>query len=93
MYAIFPGSVDVAADTARQTITVSPAPLTIAADNKSRLYGQVNPTLTTNISGLLFSDTPADLGTISVTTTAQASSPVGTYPIMPSGEHKSELCC
>jgi len=63
-------------------LTVSPAPLTITANNQSKLYGAALPVLTVAYSGFVNGDTAASL-TIppSVTTTATASSPVGAYPI------------
>ena len=58
--------------------------LTITADNKSKVYGSANPTLTVTYTGLVNGDAaPSTLPTI--TTTAVASSPVGPYPITASG--------
>ena len=61
------------------TLTLTAAPLTVAADNLSRLYGDPNPTLTGTTTGLKNGET------ISVTysTTATQTSAVGTYPIAP----------
>jgi len=68
------------------TLTVNPAPLTITADNQSTLYGEADPTLTAGYSGFVNGDTASTLsGTLSLTTTATASSAAGTYPITPSG--------
>ncbi len=39
--------------------TITPAQLTVAADNKSREYGLANPALTGTISGLVGGDTTA----------------------------------
>jgi hypothetical protein len=67
-------------------LTVTPAPLTISADNKTRAVGQPNPTLTASYSGLADGDTPASLGgTLTLTTTATTFSPPGQYPITVSG--------
>ena len=68
------------------TLTVNPAALTITANNQSKAYDQVNPTLTVGYSGFVSGDTPASLTTApSISTTATTGSPVGTYPITASG--------
>ncbi|MCH7407619.1 MBG domain-containing protein, partial [Belliella aquatica] len=54
--------------------------LTITADNKSKVYGQANPTLTFTYSGLVNGDSKAATEP-SIATTATASPNVGTYPI------------
>jgi sugar lactone lactonase YvrE len=70
------------------TITVVPGTLTItqasiainvAANNTSRTYGAANPTFTSTITGALNGDT----FTITYSTTATATSPIGAYPIVP----------
>lgn len=64
------------------SITVTPAPLTISADDKSKLEGDVNPTLTATYTGFVNGDTLTNLTTpVSLSTTAIDSSPVGDYPI------------
>ncbi len=68
------------------TADITPAPLTITADNKTRLYGTANPMLTASYSGLVSGDTPASLTKPpSLSTSATISSPVGAYPIVVSG--------
>src|SRR5262249_24618260 len=68
------------------TLTVTPAALTITANNKSRAYGSANPALTVSYAGFVNSDTAASLTTPpTVTTSATASSGVGTYAITASG--------
>src|SRR5213076_6249 len=68
--------------TATAYITVYRAPLTITANNATKAYGAANPTLTVSYSGFVNGDTAASLTTPpSVTTTATATSGVGTYPI------------
>jgi uncharacterized delta-60 repeat protein len=59
------------------TLTVNKAALSIAANAKTKVYGQANPSLTGTIAGLKNSDNI----TASYTTTATASSGVGSYPI------------
>jgi hypothetical protein len=68
------------------TLTVSTATLTITASNQSKIYGVAIPTLTATYSGFVNGDTAASLTTApTLSTTATASSPVGTYPITASG--------
>lgn len=67
-------------------LTVTPAPLTITADNKSKIYGVALPALTASYSGFVNGDTEASLDTpVTLSTTATATSDVGTYPITAGG--------
>ena len=67
-------------------LTVTPAPLTITADDASRPYGASNPTFTAAYSGFVNGDDASDLDTAAaLATTATAASPAGTYPITVSG--------
>jgi autotransporter-associated beta strand protein len=62
--------------------SVTPAPLTIMANNATKLYGAAVPSLTATYSGFKNGDTAASLTMPpSLTTAATASSPVGTYSI------------
>ncbi|HKT49405.1 MAG TPA: MBG domain-containing protein [Candidatus Angelobacter sp.] len=61
------------------TLTINPAPLTVSANNASRLFGTPNPPLSGTLTGVKNGD-PI---TASFSTTATATSPVGTYPITP----------
>jgi hypothetical protein len=64
-------------------LTVAPAWLTVAALDQSKVYGQVNPPLTYAVSGFVNGDDSRVLnGNPTLATTAGATSPVGTYPIM-----------
>lgn len=64
------------------TLTVTKAPLTFTANNKSRAFGSPNPALTYAISGLVNGETSAVLaGAPELATTATSSSPAGSYPI------------
>ena len=75
------------ASSASGTISVAQAPLKIAANNATRVYGGANPTLTASYAGFLNGDTPSVLiGTLSCITAATSASPVGTYPITCSGQ-------
>lgn len=66
-------------------VNVTRATLTVTADDKSRLFGQVNPTLTTTVSGFVngeTADTAAGFdGTGSAMTTANTTTSVGTAVI------------
>jgi hypothetical protein len=60
-------------------LTINPAPLTVTADNASKLFNTVNPPL----SGVIIGIKNADPITATYSTTATTTSPVGTYPITP----------
>jgi hypothetical protein len=67
-------------------INVSPAPLTITANNTNKIYGAALPTFTASYSGFVNGDTALSLGTaVTLGTTATASSPIGAYAITASG--------
>jgi len=75
-----------AAASAMQTLTVNKTSLTIAADNKLKFEGQVNPTLTATYTGFVLGETPSVLLTPAIiTTTAVTASLPGTYPITVAG--------
>ncbi len=61
------------------TLTVGQATLTVTAANANRIYGTPNPTFSASATGAVNGDT----FTFAETTTATATSPVGTYPIVP----------
>jgi M6 family metalloprotease-like protein len=61
------------------------AAVTIQPNNASRPYGTENPNFTLNITGLEGRDTPASLGTITITTTATTASLPGNYSITARG--------
>ncbi|HZY87682.1 MAG TPA: MBG domain-containing protein [Gemmataceae bacterium] len=68
------------------TLTVTPAPLTITADDKSRPYALGNPPLTASYKGFVNHDTPLSLTALpTLGTTANPASPPGTYPITVGG--------
>ncbi len=67
-------------------LVVTPANLTIAADDKARLAGQPNPPFTATGSGFKLGQTFTDLnGSLVLTTPATTASPAGAYPIVPGG--------
>jgi hypothetical protein len=61
------------------SLTVTPAALTGAANNATRVYGAANPAFSGTVTGAVGSDSFTE----SFTTTATASSNVGSYPIVP----------
>jgi MBG domain (YGX type)/Bacterial Ig-like domain (group 3)/FG-GAP-like repeat len=72
----------VASTSGALTQNVTPAVLTLTANNASKTYGTANPAFTPSYSGFQNGDTSAVLsGSPSLTTTATIASPVGTYPI------------
>jgi O-glycosyl hydrolase len=73
-------TVDYSSLTDSVSLVVSPALLTVTAASASRPYGQTNPVFTGTIIGV----TNGDNITAIYTCSATASSPAGTYPIVPS---------
>lgn len=63
-------------------LAVTPRPLTLVADNASRVYGDANPLLTGSASGLASFDTAASVG-LAFGTVAAVNSNVGSYAITP----------
>jgi hypothetical protein len=77
---VVPGASFLAANysiTSSGTLTVNPAPLTAAAANATRAYGDPNPTFTGTITGAK----NGDVFTATFASVADPTSPVGTYPI------------
>ena len=65
---------------------MTPAALTITADDKSKVYGAALPTLTASYSGFVNGDTASSLNSpVVLSTSASAASDAGTYPITASG--------
>ncbi|GAA3756784.1 MBG domain-containing protein [Terriglobus aquaticus] len=62
-----------------QTTSIAPRALHVTAANATRVYGSANPTLTGNVTGTV----NGDVITATYSTSANATSPVGTYPITP----------
>jgi hypothetical protein len=70
------------------SFVVNPAPLTITANDATKILNAPNPaTFTAAYSGFVLAEGPGALsGTLSCTTTAVTNSPVGGYPITCSGQ-------
>ncbi len=67
---------------ATAAFTVTPAVLTVTANNLSMAYGAAVPTLTDAITGFVNSDPPTVVsGAAALATTATSASAVGSYPI------------
>jgi hypothetical protein len=72
--------------TVSTTIAVAPAPLTIRANDAAKMFGAPLPVFTASAAGFMNGDTFGSLsGTLAFATPATAQSPVGTYPVVPSG--------
>lgn len=67
------------------SLFIQTAPLTITALDTSRNYGNPNPPFTLSFDGFKYSDTVTDIVPPTATTTANQSSPVGSYPIQLTG--------
>ena len=68
------------------TLTVNKAPLTVTANNKSKVYGATDPTLTYTPSGTLYySDTYSVITGVNLSTTTGAAATYGTHTISASG--------
>jgi hypothetical protein len=67
-------------------LTVGKAPLTVAANNQTKLLGAALPTFTATFNGFVLGQGPSVLGgALTFNTAATASSSVGTYAITPGG--------
>ncbi|MFR6290801.1 MAG: MBG domain-containing protein, partial [Peptococcaceae bacterium] len=65
---------------AEASITITPKAVTVKADDKSKVYGENDPTLTATVTGTLNEDP------IAYTLSRESGEEVGTYTITPSGE-------
>ncbi len=68
------------------TANITPASLTITADNKAKVFGAALPTLTASYTGFVGGENSSSLTALpSLSTTATATSPVAQYPITATG--------
>ena len=68
------------------TLTVSPAPLTVTAEGKSKVYGAADPTLTSTPSGTLYyGDSYSVITGVTLATTTGAAATAGTHAITVDG--------
>src|SRR5205807_2198836 len=70
-------------------LSVTPASLTITADNKTKFYGSALPTLTASYSGFVNGETVASLTQPTLSTVA-ANSDAGTYAITALGAKSTD---
>ncbi len=71
---------------AGNNFAITPAALTVTADDKTRLVGNPNPPFTASFAGFVLSESPTNLsGALAFATPAAVGSPAGSYPITPSG--------
>jgi hypothetical protein len=84
-YAVTPGglsSLNYTIKYVQGILSITPAALTVTANNQNMIYGVPVPSLTASYSGFVNGDTTAVLsGTPALSTTATSSSNVGSYPI------------
>ena len=73
------GDANYSAATATQSFQVTPAALTVTANNASRAFGAANPAFSGTVTGAVGSDSFSE----TFTTTATTTSNVGSYPIVP----------
>ena len=66
-------------------LTVTPASLTITANNATKLYGAANPALSATYTGLVNGDGPAAIAGVGLGAADSAASGVGRYAITASG--------
>jgi filamentous hemagglutinin family protein len=66
-------------------LTITPAGLTVTADDKSRKYGEANPLLTASYSGFKLTDDASVVSNLDLATPAVQSSDAGLYRITASG--------
>ena len=84
--AIFIGGPFFLASLGGTTAIIKPAPLTLAANSVSRVYGAPNPAFTVGYSGFVLGEGPSVLGgTLSLGTSATAGSAPGGYAIYVGG--------
>jgi len=70
-------------------LTITPAQLVIAADDKNKIQGQPNPALIASYDGLTNGDSAALITGLFLATSAADTSPIGNYAITPSGASAS----
>jgi hypothetical protein len=63
-------------------VTIAPAPVTVTAENKSKVYGESDPTLTATITGLISGESES---LITYTLSRATGQDVGNYTITPAG--------
>ena len=89
VYPVTPGgltSANYAINFVAGNLTINKAPLTVTANNAAKILGAPNPTFTASYSGFVLGQNQSVLGgTLTFTTPATQTSPVGVYTVTPSG--------
>ncbi|MBR0456182.1 MAG: InlB B-repeat-containing protein, partial [Firmicutes bacterium] len=68
-------------------LKITPAELTVKADNKGKVYGEADPALTTTVTGMKGSDTEAAIRELlGISVSRAEGEDVGEYTITPTGE-------
>jgi hypothetical protein len=83
--AIYSGDSTYSSHTVAISQTVTPAPLTITADDKSKVYGATDPALTVSMTGLMNGDASSVVSGVTLSTTTGAAATAGTHPITVTG--------
>jgi MBG domain (YGX type)/Bacterial Ig-like domain (group 3)/Domain of unknown function (DUF4214) len=84
--AMYSGNSAFTTSTANLGTNVAKAPLTITADDATKIYGQANPTFTASYDGFVLGQDGGVLGgALAFVTAATSASHVGNYPIIASG--------
>ena len=79
------GNYQLSAALATSTADITPAPLTVTANDASRLVGDPNPVFSASYSGLKEADTASVVSGLTIASPATVTSSAGSYPIVPSG--------
>lgn len=66
------------------TVTIAPAPVTVTAENKTKVYGEADPTLTATVTGLISGESES-LITYTLSRTEDGEN-AGNYTITPDGD-------
>ena len=83
--AVYLGDSTYTADTGTISQAVTPAPLTITAANKSKVYGAADPALAYTVSGLVDGDSQSVVSGVKISTAIGAAATAGTHAITVSG--------
>ena len=82
---VYSGDLTYSTNSAIISQMVTPAPLTITADDKSNVYGAAEPALTYTVTGLANGDTPSIISGVTLSTTTGAAATAGTHAITATG--------
>lgn len=77
------GNYHVTFDVDNKNLTITPAPVTVTADNKTKVYGEDDPEFTATVTGLKYDDSAT---VIEYELTRGAGEDVGEYTITPAGD-------